>query len=216
MGYRLQEHRPPMPNRTVANVTTPIRLFMHNGTSASFAFPCWYQEILPPIPARIHDQSMHDHHGWPDPDHPDHICQVPSCNHHYHHHPRHLRYELIPEDGREHFRHLRKFINYKQIVPIHLRSDYEGYNDVGIVAWVQQPEGVVASASVDEVEDWVVRFDVSANDPNALEEPQVYKFSVFLDSDVTHRRDLVVLAELVILPAACVIEGEQEGEQDGQ
>jgi len=198
MSYRHHEHKPPRVSRAATNTTTPIKLFMHNGTVADFAFPCWYQEVKPPLPARIHDKHTHDYQGWPSWKHPGHSCQlwIPEPGYHTH----------IPGECQHWFRN---YIDYKMVTPIHLLSDYEGYDDTGIVAWVGEHEGIEIAASVDPVEDWVVRLDVTANDPNALERPQAYKFSVFLDSNVTNRRDLVLLAELIVLPSAYeVTEGD--------
>lgn len=191
MSYRHHDHKPHKMHRSAVNITTPIKLFIHNGTATSFAFPCWYQEVKPPVPARIHNHHLHDHHGWPSWRHTDHICQM-----------------WIPEPGYtidgpgECRRPFHNYIDYSKVTPIHLLSDYEGYDNEGIVAWVEKPEGIDATAYVDENEDWVVRVDISANDADAVERPQVYRFSVFLDSSTTHRRDLVVLAELIVLPSA--------------
>ena len=202
MAYRLREHRHHEPRRTAVDIATPIKLYVHNGTVANFAFPCWYQEIHPPIPANLHDRKLHDHHGWPNPSHPDHICQL-----------------WIPEQGhcihgmQECHPHCRHYIDYKRVFPIHLTSEYEGY-DSADVAWVDKPDGISAEAYIDPVEDWVVRLHVECMDPNALEEPQHYKLTVFVNSPgestsaksvwhpSTSRRDIVALAELVVLPSA--------------
>lgn len=196
MTYRLHEHKPPKPQRTAVDITTPVKLYMHNGTLSNFAFPCWYQEVLPPVPAIRHDRELHDHHGWPNPSHPDHICQL-----------------WIPEKGHcihgfsECKPHCKHFIDYKKVHPIHLLSEYEGYESV-TVGWVDDHEGIEATAYIDEVEDWVVRLQINCQDPNALEELQRYRLAVYAyanTNDENHpereRKDLVVLAELIVLPA---------------
>jgi len=194
MGYRKLEHKRHEPRRTAVNIATPIKLFIHNGETATFAFPCWYQEVKPPIPARLHNHYLHDHHGWPNPSHPDHSCQL-----------------WIPEVGgcihgfKECSPHCRHYIDYSRVLPIHLLSEYEGYEGA-FVSWIGEHEGIVATARIDEDEDWVVKVDVDCKDPNALEEPQRYKFTAFVGSDkdgnVYNRRDIVALAELIVLPSA--------------
>ena len=194
MGYRTTDHKPPRPQRSAVDIATPVKWVVNNGTIAAFAFPCWYQEIKPPVPARLHDRKMHDHMGWPKPDHPDHICQL-----------------WIPEEGhcvhgfQECHPHCKHYINYKNVSPIHLLSDYEGY-DGAFVAWAGEHEGITATAYIDPDEDWVVRVVVDCKDPNAIEEPQTYKLTVFVGSvngqGVYERRDIVALTELTVLPSA--------------
>ena len=85
MGYRLKEPRPHKPRRNVVDLSTPMKLYIHNDTAGHFAIPCWYQEVLKPRVTEIHDRMMHDHFGWPAPDNPDHICQIPTPRCHGHH-----------------------------------------------------------------------------------------------------------------------------------
>lgn len=200
MAYRLHEHKKPEQRRTAVDIATPIKLYVHNGTSANFAFPCWYQEVLPPVPAKLHNRSLHDYHGWPNPRHPDHSCQlwIPDRPHHCVHGFK----ECSP--------FCKHYIDYKRVVPIHLTSDYEGYTG-SEVAWVDKPEGITISSSIDDVEDWVVRVHVDCLDPAALEEPQKYKFTVFVNNEddedrKMYRRDIVALAELIVLPSAYTTE----------
>lgn len=187
--YRMKKPKHHEHRRSAVDITTPVKLYVHNGTKTNFAFPCWYQELHRPVPAHIHDRKMHDHHGWPNPTHPDHICQlwIPELGHCVH-------------GFRECHPHCRHYIDYSKVVPIHLLSEYEGYSPDVDVAWVEKPDGVTATAQIDQVEDWVVRLHIDAHDAEALEEPQVYKLSLFLNAGT--RRDLVVLAELTVLPAA--------------
>lgn len=192
MTYRTDIPKRPEPQRTTVDITTPMRIFVHNGTLATFAFPCWYQEVHPPIPAHLHDRHLHDYHGWPNPRHPDHICQlwIPNrgCMH-----------------GRECSPKCERYIDYSKVVPIHLLSEYEGYTGAE-VAWVEKPDGVDATAEIDQDEDWVVKLVVDAHDEDALEEPKTYKLTVFVNAP--DRRDIVVLAELVVLPSAYQVQGE--------
>ena len=201
MTYRMKEHRHPVPQRSAVDITTPVKLYVHNGTISNFAFPCWYQEVLPPVPAIRHNRELHDHHGWPNPTHPDHICQL-----------------WIPEKGHcihgfsECKPHCKHFIDYKKVHPIHLLSEYEGYDPHPIIAFANEDsdDKIRIYGEIDEVEDWVVRLNVLAHDPDAVYKPQVHRFSVFLNrylgttkkSDRPVARDLVVLAELIVLPSA--------------
>lgn len=197
MSYRIHEKKPPKPRREVDDVTTPMRLYVHNGTSGDFAFPCYYQEIHHPVPMRPHDRHWHDHIGWPAPSHPGHSCQL-----------------WIPEKGccppgphAECARHCHHYLDMTTLTPIHLTSDEEGYTSVS-VAWVEAPTGITVTTWIDDEEDWVVHVNVDCKDPNATEEPQVYKMTVFANAPAANgkpaRRDIVALAELVVLPSAYV------------
>lgn len=188
MGYRALKPRPHEPRRTATDIATPVKLFIHNGALSEFAFPCWYLEVEPPVPAAHHDRDLHDHCGWPEPMRPDHSCQlwIPEPGHHVH-------------GWQECFPFARHYLNFKKIAPIHLRSEYEGYTGVD-VHWIDEHEGIEITPYIDEKEDWVVRADVDCLDPKATEFPQHYRFSIFAKSP--RRRDLVVLAELIVLPSA--------------
>lgn len=196
MSYRIHEHKPPKPRREVDDVTTPMKLYIHNGVSSDFAFPCYYQEIHKPVPMRPHDRHWHDHIGWPAPSHPGHSCQL-----------------WIPEHGcrlpghPECHPHCRHYVDLSTLTPIHLTSSEEGYTTVS-VAWVTAPTGITVTAWIDEEEDWVVHVNVDCKDPNAKEKPQTYKMTVFANAPAANgkpaRRDIVALAELVVLPSAYV------------
>lgn len=194
MAYRKHEHRKPRAQRSAVDITTPVKLYVNNGATASFAFPCWYQEIKPPVPARLHDRHLHDHQGWPSPNHHDHICQL-----------------WIPEKGhcvhgmQECHPHCRHYIDYSRVTPIHLLSDYEGY-DGAFVAWAGEHEGIEANAYIDPDEDWVVRVNIDCKDPKAIDEPQEHKLTVFIGSDMVNgsytRRDPIIVAKLIVYPSA--------------
>lgn len=195
MGYRLENPKPHVPRRNLVDMTTPVKLHVSNGTLTHFAFPCWYQEIYPPVPAEIHDRMMHDHYGWPNPDNADHSCQlwIPEYGHDIHYGwPNHRMQECYP--------HCSHFIDFERTFPIHLLSEYEGYTDAS-VAWVEEePDLILVEAHIDPVEDWVVRVDMDIADKDAVFHPRVYHFSVYVNSP--ERRDLVVLAELIVHPSA--------------
>ena len=197
MGYRINSHPKPKPRRTAVDIATPAKLYVHNGTLAHFAFPCWYQEMHKPVPAHHHDHHWHDHVGWPSPDHPDHICQLWAPDRH------------CCSIGHRHecSRHCEHYIDMANVFPIHLRE--EGYSSA-LVKWAtdnrQPPTGITATASIDTAEDWVVRLDLDIKDPAALQEPQKYLFTVFVhaneDGGLNERNDIVVLAELNVLPSS--------------
>lgn len=196
MSYRVHEHPKLKPNRTAVDIATPVKLYMNNGTVTNFAFPCWYQEVLPPVPARIHDRHLHDHQGWPSPMHPDHSCQLwipePGYEIPVPHHP-----ECMP--------FARHYIDHTRLHPIHLLSSEEGYTTAS-VAWAGEHEGVVATASIDPEEDWVVRVALTANDPNAVTEVARYLMTVFVNAPggngLPAKKDIVALAQLNIYPSA--------------
>ena len=204
MSYRELKHPKPVPRRSAVDIATPVKLWVHNGTSAEFAFPCWYQEIHRPVPARLHDRHLHDHHGWPNPRHPDHSCQL-----------------WIPEKGlcvhgyRECHPHCKYYIDYKRVFPIHLLSEEEGYSSAA-VKWLDEHEGINVNAWIDPIEDWVVRVSVDCQDPKAIEEPQKYRMTTFVMSEeqdgLAARRDIVALAELIVLPSAYDFSEESEDE----
>lgn len=210
MSYRIHEKPHHHPQRSVVDIATPIKVFAHNGTTEYIAFPCWYQEIHRPIPAHWHHHHWHDHVGWPSPTHPDHCCQLWSPDRHccslgMHH-------ECSP--------HCAHYIDYRNVFPIHLLSEYEGYNGAS-VAWAtenrQAPSGIVATAFIDPEEDWIVRVNLDIDDPAALMEPQKYRFTVFANAPQRTRTnpktgqagrtdpprsDIIALAELIVLPSA--------------
>lgn len=198
MGYRTFGDRPAPPKRTMQDTATPAKVFVHNGCTADLAVPCWYQEIHPPVRMKPHDRPRHDHMGWPDPCRPDMSCQLyepfeagfppEPCHTHMGGHPP-----------------VRKLVDMSRVYPIHLSSEDEGYSKAR-VSFVGDHDGITATASIDADQDWIVRVRFEVRDANALEEPQTYRFTVFVDAEATGklgaRSDIVCLGELVVLPAA--------------
>lgn len=209
MGYRTEDRPHHPPRRTMHDTATPGKVYAHNGTTAHLAIPCWYQEVHKPIRMKYHDRDMHDHVGWPDPARKDRSCQLyEPFEDGYPPEPPHTVMGGHPP--------VRKLLDMTRVFPIHLTSDYEGYSSAR-VAFVGDHEGIIATASIDPVQDWVVRVVFNIKDPNALEEPQSYKFTVFVDADTRQTRnpvtgqygstqaarsDIVCLGELVVLPSA--------------
>ena len=77
MGYRLPAERKgfrPCHVNHLDDTASHTILTIDNGTISYISIPCFYEEY--------HDRVMHDHVGWPSPDHPDKSCQLPSgCEH---------------------------------------------------------------------------------------------------------------------------------------
>lgn len=211
--YRLHETPHHIGRRTVENISTPFRAWVTNGTIAHVAIPCYYQEIRKPVPAIHHDIGWHHHVGWPNPRHPDHICQ--------------LAYE--PHDCRYHKLHhgclrCRHYLDASTIFPIHFNDDKERYESfyVGITRdgeAIEEDEGIAMFANVDEEEDWVIRLSIDANVEDAIDKPIVYRFTVYgyaaqysttkIDA-ITHqevsrvfpeRLDAIALGSVVVLPS---------------
>lgn len=220
MGYRIHEKPRPRPRRTMQDTATPIRVYVHNGSTANLAIPCYYQEVHKPEHVHIHDPHWHDHVGWPSPSHPDHICQRWSPT----------RKICLAGEKHECSTRCRKYVNMASLIPIHLLSDYEGYKSarvsfistneetgkpevIGNEEGVTTLGGIIAKAEISpEPEDWVVRVRFEVKDPDALEEPRKYRFAVFVDAPQRNgerssllseaRSDIVLHGELIVLPSA--------------
>lgn len=205
MGYRMEPHPHHHRNRHMQDTATPAKVFVHNGVTADLAIPCWYREVRLPFRVRPHDRHLHDHLGWPDPRHPDRSCQIPIEHRVIDHR---FNRRLVPWHHR--------YIDYAGVSPIHFLSEYEGYENATI-KWLDEHEGITATAVIDPVDDWIVRVLFDVQDPNATDEPQEYRFSVYVNAPerITQnpktgeagrtqpaRRDLVYLGKLVVLPSA--------------
>lgn len=194
MAYRLEEHKPHAPRRTLTDISTPTKIYVQNGTIAHLAFPCLYQEVHMPRHIRIHNRHIHDWLGWPTPTHPDHICQVWVDDLHE------------PMIGFErHKIHPKKLIDLRKLRPIHLLSEYEGYQNVSIALnanpeFVDVESKLTVTGEIDAQDDWVIRVTIDARDETALHFPKRYFMSVFVEGP--GRRDLAVLAEVIVLPSS--------------
>lgn len=198
MGYRMAPPPPPKNRRTFQDTATPSRVYAHNGTTVALAIPCWYQEVHWPIRMQPHNRPLHDHMGWPNPGFPDRSCQL--------YEPFEAGYPPEPPHttmgGRP---PVRKLLDMTKVFPIHLSSEYEGYNAVR-VSFIDDHDGITASAEIDSEQDWIVRVNFEIKDKNAYEEPQTYRFTVFADAPAKDRfpkrSDIVCLGELIVLPSA--------------
>lgn len=188
MGYRIKERPlPPKPKRSTDATITPSEHYITNGTKKVFAFPCFYQEVTPPVHAHLHDKHWHDHIGWPSPNHPDHICQVGAP---------------MPYDAKfaakHHLAPFDFYLDPKNLVPIHFRE--EGYTSF-LDAWREDTHPTMTIA-LDEKDDWIVKASVTASMNDAIEEPQEYHFSIFGVTSDNERKDLIVLGKMIVLPAS--------------
>lgn len=205
-GYRIDAPRPKPKRRTMQKTSTRGTVYVADGTTAHLAIPCYYMEMHRPIPAEPHDRMRHDMLGWPTPDKPDSCCQewdfANSCCRRTPH------MKCCPP-------HCEHFIDMRRLFPIHLLD--EGYTDFE-VEMIAAPGGLSASASVDPVDDWVVRVDITADigmnnllrsdDMNGTK--FITQFSVFataigdreLSPDLGDRRDLIFNGNIVVIPTA--------------
>ena len=193
MSYRIGNPPKPHGNRTVIDTTTPARFYITNGSTAMFAIPCYYQEIHKPVRAHIHNRHLHDHQGWPSPDHPDHICQlwapdIKACKLGFHH---------------ECSRTCKHYVDMDNLIPILLID--EGYTEISITLLTDKGERlnddrVFAYGFIDEDDQWVIRVQVAANDNDAVNHPVKYKMAV--RAKCGELVDTVVVADLIVMPAA--------------
>lgn len=207
MSYREEQHRHCKPNRTMEVTTTPSGVFVDNGVTAHLAIPCFYKEIFPPIETWSHDRRVHDHHGWPTPDHPDHSCQNWDFAHGRCHkgNKRNAWHDYITNPYEYHgacgnHNHCNDYIDPSRLYPIHLTQ--EGYEDVSIV-FKDAPDGLTYRAWIDEESDWIVRvfFDVEVEEAITDVVKVPFAVRVHLQDGDYKKRDTVLKSKLVILPA---------------
>lgn len=183
MGYRIGEPKPRPPRRDMSAATTPNVIYVPNCTIANLAIPCWYEEVLRPIPARIHNRDLHDHEGWPGPHHPDGSCQ---------------EHEFASE---EHRHHLAWYLDQSNLIPIHLTK--EGYHVVKVALNTDKiPDEIEGSVSavgeIDSKDDWIIRLKFSPKITSYIEDNISIPFSVYAEGD--DAVDLVATGKLVVLP----------------
>lgn len=192
MGYRTFEHKPKPPRRTMQKTTTPHRVYLHNGTCATLAIPCFYQIAHEPIRMKPHNRPTHDHMGWPDPRRRDRSCQL--------YEPYEAGYPPEPEHT-----HMgghppvRKLLDLNRLIPIHLASKYESGERVSVRTFKDESlKDVRITAQIDPDHDWVIQVFIAPTiaDPT---EPVRGNFSVFVETP--YDRSLVSLGELIVLPA---------------
>lgn len=208
MGYRndCEVHHHRKPNRTVQKVTTPATFYVTNGQETRLAFPCWYNEILPPMHFRHHCRDLHDHIGWPDPQHVDRSCQEwDFAKHEPHHGCRDSSHRHAPSSAHvcksgamHHYHHCSDRLDLGRMHPIHLLK--EGYEKI-TVQTSDVKSGLAAKGWIDESEDWVVRVWFKA-DIADLKKPFVTDLAIRANNDELKKIDTIFLGRLVVLPAA--------------
>ena len=216
MGYRVHPTPPPpKPRRSTSAINTLSEHYITNGSRKQFAFPCFYQEVVKPRHAHLHDRHWHDHVGWPSPNHPDHICQIGAPQ----------PYDLEWAE-RHHLAPFEFLIDPHNLIPIHLTE--EGYDSFA-VSWRESEEHMpVMTASIDQEDDWVVRADVQVDLPEAIEEPKTFHFAITAQAPgqtstktslplrpgeqaktvtktIPPRKDQVIVGKLVVLPASYTV-----------
>lgn len=183
-SYRIDAPRPPRKTRTMQDTITPGQVVVHNGTTASLAIPCFYQEMHRPVPAVPHDRMLHDMLGWPTPDHPDHSCQEWDFDRHACRRTPHMKCDPP---------HCDRYVDMGALLPVHLAE--EGYGQVEVE--LQTPI-VEASARIDEDQDWIVRVMLESELDMSVTTKRTTSMAVYVISD--ERRDMVALVRVVVLP----------------
>ena len=186
-SYRIDEPRPRPKQRSMQDTATPGTVFVHQGTTAHMAIPCFYQEAHAPIHAHPHDRMRHDMLGWPTPEHPDHSCQEWDFDRHCCRRTPHMKF--CPPS-------CERFVDLGRLFPIHLTE--EGYDGVEVE---QQTGLVTVTGSIDADQDWVVRLVISSEVDMEVTKPQRTSAAVYVTrgDDV---RDLVSLVKIIVLPVA--------------
>lgn len=186
-SYRIDEPRPRPRQRSMQDTATPGTVFVHQGTTAHLAIPCFYQEAHPPVHAHPHDRMRHDMLGWPTPEHPDHSCQEWDFDRHCCRRTPHLKF--CPPS-------CERFVDLGRLFPIHLTE--EGYDGVEVE---QQTELVTVTGRIDPDQDWVVRLDIESDVDMSVTKPQRTSVAVYVTRG-DDARDLVSLVKVIVLPVA--------------
>lgn len=190
MGYRVDK-KPIKPEDMLP--TYPVR----NGATLYADFECYYVE-----PKMGHDPHTHDYIGWPDPHHPDEICQ------------------MRPPRDRFRWRYDGAVMEPDEPVPIDLTSEYEGYNQELEVIFDHPDDRIMATAWIDDELPYLIKMVVSPQLPMFEDKPIEKRFTLFAQrriegSQDQYLPDAVVRAKLVILPGAPSIETEDNEEPGG-
>ena len=186
-SYRIDGPRPRPKQRSMQDTATPGTVFVHQGTTAHLAIPCFYQEAHAPVHAVPHDRMRHDTLGWPTPERPDHSCQEWDFDRHCCRRTPHLKF--CPPS-------CERFVDLGRLFPIHLTE--EGYDGVEVE---QQTGLVTVTGRIDPDQDWVVRLDVESDVDMSVTKPQRTSVAVYVTRG-DDARDLVSLVKVIVLPVA--------------
>lgn len=91
--------------------------------------------------------------------------------------------------------------NEKNLSPIHLTE--EGYTRVEVI-FDDQPVGLVATAYIDEEEDWVIRLELNAQLDEAIEQRFRCRYTILIHMEVDNvitKTDMVCKGKLTVLPS---------------
>ena len=195
MGYRKLEPKPAPIRRTLENISTPNIIYITNGTKSSFAFPCWYKEILPPVHAHPHNRLVHDFEGWPDPRHPDKSCQRWDFAHKRCFLPGHEYCGIHSEHG-GHSRHCDDYLDMRKVFPIHLLK--EGYTKAEMIFHPTFATTLSATCEIDNADDWVVRANIHVSHEDYIDKGADIPYTVFIYSP--DRTDIVSKGIVRVFP----------------
>lgn len=181
MGYR--KHEPHRHHKhDIEDVATAGRILVTNGNHNTFAIPCYYY----PTPIKPHNgphcKDAHDHDGWPQPTKPDASCQP-------------WEFWGYPIEGYIP-RHGPLQIKDVKTIPIHLTE--EGYTSAS-VAILDAPDGLEMAATIDPVDDWIVRVEIQADCEAAVYEEVHCRAAVRVTGP--DRTDTLGVFKVIILPA---------------
>lgn len=192
MAYRFDNTPPPKPELLVPKID------VRNGGTTIVAFPCFYLEMEKPVD--WHDHHVHDHIGWPSPNHPDHICQ-----------------KLPDYTKPPYFNGVYGYVDMDKVTPIHLIE--EGYTQAILRMDSMDTAEKVSSSSVNhrayisEDEDWVVKIEFNPMLAEFKDKPIDFLFSLFVyspesmdgSSTTIGTYDEVVRAMLTVLPGNSIV-----------
>lgn len=152
----------------------PQRIFdVRNGATLKISFGCFYY--------RHHDVKYHDYMGWPNPTRPDMIHQPGSFD------------DPAPWIPDHHV-----FVE-KELEPIHLAE--EGYTQFSVVFDDSTIESnVTTDISVDEIEDHVIRVNMTVNLPTFTDKPKETGFTVFASKENDSVNDSICHGIMKVLP----------------
>lgn len=174
MGYRVNKI-PPKPENFLP--VYPVR----NGATLYADFECYYVD-----PTLGHDPHWHDYLGWPDPHHPDKICQ------------------MRPPRDRRRWRYDGHIWEKVDRVPIDLLD--EGYDREVKIVFDEPDEHITAKAYIDTELTHLIKLAVSVQMPTFEDKPIDKRFTLFVTRDdedlYATTADAVVRGVLTILPGA--------------
>jgi hypothetical protein len=183
-----------MPIRTMQQTVTPMHFYIMEGAKSTFSIPCFYYEPPKPDRAHRHNRLLHDHLGWPNPGHPDTICQhwhwADACCGKGHTSPCH--------------RHCRDYLDLNVMIPLRFKAEGGSVNGVrlgGLDGW--NANGLTVTASIDTECDWIIRLAVSAQTVDTDGKRRDARVAIFMNTvhqSQTYIQPLTT-ALITVLPA---------------